>query len=95
MSSRGTAASLRSSSTSWAASERSRSASKPVKVAMRCLLRRWRAKPLTVCLSRVAQRPYSCIACTSRSISSRLPELTTDLPSSWTSSISFSAFFLS
>ncbi len=35
------------------------------------------------------------MACTSRSISSRLPELTTDLPSSCTSSISFSAFFFS
>ena len=42
----------------------------------------------------VAQRPYSCIACTSRSISSRLPVLTAERPSSWTSSISFSAFFL-
>ena len=48
---------------------------------------RWRL------LHRVAHRPYSCIACTSRSISSRLPVLTTDLPSSCTSSISFSAFF--
>jgi hypothetical protein len=32
----------------------------------------------------VAQSPYSCIAWTSRSISSREPELTTDLPSSCT-----------
>ena len=46
-------------------------------------------------LSMVAHRPYSCIACTSRSISSRVPVLTTDLPSSCTSIISFSAFFLS
>ncbi len=95
MSSRGTAASLRSSSTSWAASERSRSASKPLNVAMKFLLLRCRVKPGHDCLSSVAQRPYSCIACTSRSISSRLPELTTDLPSSCTSSISFSDFFLS
>ncbi len=96
-SSRGTAASLRSSSTSCEASERSRSASKPVKLAMIRWLRRWRVKPLTSvysCFCKVAHRPYSCIACTSRSISSRLPVLTTDLPSSWTSRISFSAFFL-
>ena len=45
------------------------------------------------CFSIVAHRPYSCMAWTSRSISSRLPVLTTDLPSSWTSIISFSAFF--
>ena len=45
--SRGTAASLRSSSTSWEARERSRSASKPVKLAMTCWLRRCRVKPLT------------------------------------------------
>ena len=44
------------------------------------------------CFSMVAQRPYSCIACTSRSISSRLPVLTADLPSSWTSIIKVSAF---
>ena len=42
----------------------------------------------------VAHRPYSCIAWTSRSISSREPVLTTDLPSWCTSIISFSAFFL-
>src|SRR4029079_2603531 len=47
------------------------------------------------CFSMVAQRPYSCIAWTSRSISSRLPELTADLPSRCTCSISFSAFALS
>ena len=41
----------------------------------------------------VAHRPYSCIAWTSRSISSRLPVETTDRPSSCTSIISFSAFF--
>ena len=50
-------------------------------------------RPLTSCFSIVAHRPYSCMACTSRSISSRLPVVTTDLPSSCTSSISFSAFF--
>ncbi len=43
----------------------------------------------------VAQRPYSCIACTSRSISSRVPVETTERPSLCTSSMSFSAFFLS
>ena len=90
----GTARSLRSSSTSWDASERSRSASKPEKFAITSRLFRCRVKPCH-CFSIVAQSPYSCMACTSRSISSRLPWLTTDLPSLWTSSISFSAFFLS
>ncbi len=42
----------------------------------------------------VAHRPYSCIAWTSRSISSRLPVETTERPSTCTSIISFSAFFL-
>ena len=42
----------------------------------------------------VAHRPYSCMACTSRSIASRVPVETTDRPSSCTSIISFSAFFL-
>ena len=45
---------------------------------------RCRVKPLIAsvghCFSSVAHRPYSCMACTSRSISSRLPLLTTDLP---------------
>ena len=43
----------------------------------------------------VAHRPYSCMACTSRSISSRVPVETTDRPSLCTSSMSFSAFALS
>ena len=41
----------------------------------------------------VAHRPYSCMAWTSRSISSRLPVETTERPSSCTSSISLRAFF--
>ena len=48
-----------------------------------------------VAFSIVAQRPYSCIAWTSRSISSRVPVETTDRPSVCTSSISFSDFALS
>ena len=40
--------------------------------------------------SMVAHRPYSCIAWTSRSISSRVPVLTTDLPSLCTSPASAS-----
>ena len=68
-----------------------------VKVATLAPLRRCRLNPLmrqasAFCI--VAHRPYSCIACTSRSISSRLPVETTDRPSSCTSIISFSAFAL-
>ncbi len=96
-SSRGTAASLRSSSTSWRGQRAQQVGLEAGEVrddqpaaavpAGTQLIRRHSA-----CLI-VAQRPYSCIACTSRSISSRVPWLTTDLPSSCTSIISFSAFF--
>ena len=93
--SRGTAASLRSSSTSWEARERSRSASKPVKVAMISPLRRWRWKPLILTCS---MRGPEAVLVHRLDVALHLlalPELTTDLPSWCTSSISFSAFFLS